>query len=340
MRDLETCLRRGVPAQPFGFPIADGFFVRLANATYHDYATCGAVMAEVWNRAIAQFDLDWAGPFVDDLFEYEPLGIESADGPDRPYAVTRYLPAARASLARLALPDPRRDGRMPARLEAIARLRARWGRDIVICNSVAAPFAGLTLLYGIDATMLAVYDDPGLLKRTMTFLEELAVAWGQALLAAGSDLIWLGDCSASSRFLSLDMYRDFALEPARRVTAALRDAGAKVIYHAGENKLNHLRAALDVGADVLSVESGIDLADVQRAIGGQTCLSGNLDGINLIWLKTPAEIEAEARRLVREVACRGGVIVNTGEGIPDQAPVANVAALLRAIREAWPGPRA
>jgi len=39
---------------------------------------------------------------------------------------------------------------------------------------------------------------------------------------------------------------------------------------------------------------------------------------------------------VRDVAIKGGVIVNTGEGIPEQTPVANVRAMIQGIRNAWP----
>lgn len=338
MRDLKTCIRLGVPEAPLIFPIFEELAAHHAGETYHDYSTKAAVMAGVWDEAIQRFDVDWAGLFVDDLLEYEPLGIEIADGPDHPYAVTKYLPAEKSARDRLRLPNFRKDARLPVLMETQKRIRDRWGDQVVICKSVAAPFSGLTLLYGMDAVMLLIYDDPDFLEKSMVFLEELAIAFSLALIEAGADMIWLGDCSASSRFLSLNAYRELALEPARRVTAAIKQAGGKVIYHAGENKLPFLEETAHLGADILSVEGGIDLAQVKQTAGQRVGLSGNLDAIKLVWNGTPPEIENATRRLVTEVAARGGVIVNTGEGIPEQTPLENLMAMFRTIREAWPAP--
>ncbi len=336
MRDLQTAVGLGVPAAPLVFPIFEGVAARLAGETYHDFSTKAVAMTKVWDQSIERFDVDWAGLFVDDLFEYEPLGIEITDGPDHPYAVTQYLPADQSTLAHLRVPNFRKDARLPALLEAQRRIRERWGNQIVISKSVAAPFSGLTLLCGIPEVMLLVYDDPELLRRLMGFVEELAIAFSLALLAAGADVIWLGDCSASSRFLSLSAYRELALAPAQRVAAAINRAGGLVIYHAGENKLPFLEEMAGVAPDVLSVEAGIDLAAVKRTVGSRVCLSGNLDGVHLLWHGQPPAIEAATRHLVTEVASQGGVIVNTGEGIPEQTPATNLTAMFRTIRAAWP----
>lgn len=335
-RDLKECVELKLSKAPLIFPIFDEFAARLAGEKYHAYSTRAEIIARVWSKVIQDLELDWAGLFIDDLIEYEPLGIESADGPTHPYAVTRYLPAGKDTLNRLKLPYLKKEGRLPMVLEAVARIRERWGDSVLISKSVAAPFSGLTLLYGIDPTMLMIYDDPDFLKKSMAFLEELAIAWGRTLIEGGTNIIWLGDCSASSRFISIECFREFAAEPARRVIAALKKAGGTVIYHAGENKLPFLEETAGLGADILSVEGGIDLAEVKKTAGRKIALSGNLDGINLLWNSAPAEIERASRKLVTGVASKGGVIVNTGEGIPEQTSLENVRAMFGAIREAWP----
>jgi uroporphyrinogen decarboxylase len=336
MEDLKACIAGRVSKAPLIFPIFEAFLARQAGVSYHDYSTNAVVIARAWDYAIEYFHSDWAGLFIDDLFEYDMLGVETGDGPDRPYAVTKYLPAERSTLDRLRIPNPKNDGRMPLLLEAQKRIRDRWGDRIIINKSVAAPFSGLTLLYGINDIMLIAYDNPEFLKKSMTFMEELVITWGRALLEGGTDVFWLGDASASSRLLSMDMYREFAMEPARRVISALKQMGGIVIYHAAENRLPFLEATAEIGADILSVEAGIDLAAVKKAVGHRVALSGNLDGIKEVWQGQPQDIERKARQLVNDVASQGGVIVNTGEGIPKQTPVENVRAMIRGIREAWP----
>jgi MtaA/CmuA family methyltransferase len=334
--DFKTCTALKVPSAPLLFPIFEEIAARCAGQTYHDYSTQSDTIVAVWNDAIGRFGISWAGMFIDDLFEYEPLGITIEDGPNHPFAVTKYLPAEVNVLENLHLPDFNRDGRLPVLLESQRRLRDLWGKNVVISKSVAAPFTGLTLLYGIAPVMVLLFEDPGFLRKTMAFTESLAIEFSRELIKAGTDIIWLGDCCASSRFLSPGLFREFAFEPAKRVISAIHDAGGMVIYHAAENTLPFLEEMSKMGADVLSVESGIDLKIVKQTVGKRVAISGNLDGINLIWHGKPEEIRSEVSRLIAEVASQGGVIVNTGEGIPRQTPVENLTALFQTLRDQWP----
>ena len=332
---LQVVCSFGIPSEPLIIPLMDPLSAYLAGYSYEEYSTRPEAMEGAWSHVIERFDLDWAGMCIDDLFEYEPLGIEVTNAPNLPFAVKKYLPATDETLRSLRLPNPRTDGRMPAHLEAEKRLRERWGDRILISGSTAAPFSGLTLLYGLEQTMLLLYDDPDFLRRSMSFIVDLAITWGKAIIEAGGDIVWLGDCSASSRFLPLQAYREMGLEPAQQVTAALKEMGAIVIYHAGENRIPYLEVMSEVGADILSVEAGPDMSEVKETIGDRVTLSGNIDPIHLLWQGTEADIAKEARRLVTEVAYRGGYIVNVGENIPEQTPPEHVEIMIRSIREAW-----
>jgi len=335
LHDFKSCAALNVPSAPLIFPIFEETAASCAGQLYHNYSTQSNTIVEVWNNAIERFDISWVGLFIDDLFEYEHLGITIEDGPNHPFAVIKYLPAEKKVLESLRLPDFKRDGRLPILMESQRRLRDRWGDNVVISKSVAAPFTGLTLLHGIAPVMLLVYENPDLLRKTMAFTESLSIEFSRALIEAGTDIIWLGDCCASSRFLSFDLFREFAYEPAKRVISAIHKAGGMVIYHAAENMLPFLEEMSGMGADVLSVESGIDLEIVKQTVGKRVALSGNLDGINLIWHGRPDEIKREVRRLVVRVASQGGVIVNTGEGIPKQTSLENLDTMFHTIREEW-----
>jgi MtaA/CmuA family methyltransferase len=334
--DFKTCTALKVPSSPLLFPIFEEIAASVAGKTYHDYSTTSDTIVEVWNNAIERFGISWVGLFIDDLFEYEPLGITIEDGPNHPFAVTKYLPAEKKVLDNLRLPDFSRDGRLPVLLESQRRLHKRWEKTVVISKSVAAPFTGLTLLYGIAPVMELLYEDPDFLRRTMAFTESLSIEFSRELIKAGTNIIWLGDCCASSRFLSLDLFREFVFESAKRVITAIHEAGGMVIYHAAENTLPFLEEMSKMGADVLSVESGIDLKIVKQTVGKRVALSGNLDGINLIWHGKPEEIRLEISRLIAEVASQGGVILNTGEGIPKQTSIENLTTLFQTIRDQWP----
>jgi uroporphyrinogen decarboxylase len=332
--DFERSIRLESPRQMPVLPIAlDQIAANLANISYRRYSTEAKALAECWSNAIDRFDLDWAGLFIDDLLEFEPLGIEVTDEEEIPRAVKRHLTATDDTRKSLKMPDPLTDGRMPMNLDAQRLLRNRWGQDILICSSIAAPFTAMTIVYGIAPVMMLLYDDPGFLKRSLPFFEELGCIWGKALVAAGADVIWLGDCSASSRFIGADTYSEFALEPARRVAQKIQKSGGKVIYHAAENRTLHLQKMVDVGADILTIAEHVEMSRIKDEIGSRICLMGNLDCIDLIFNGTPDRIRTEIERLKNEVACRGGCIIDTAEGIPLKTPLENLHAMFDAIRK-------
>src|ERR1035437_10238453 len=113
MDDVKACIAGRVAKAPLIFPVFEGFVARQAGVSFHDYSTRAPIIAQVWDYAIKHFDTDWAGVFIDDLIEYDMLGIETADGPDHPYSLTKYLPAKKFFMIRRQIRAPKMPGRMP-----------------------------------------------------------------------------------------------------------------------------------------------------------------------------------------------------------------------------------
>lgn len=338
LNDLKKEIDLGLPQTPLIIPTGlDEFAVRLAGVKYRDYSNDASVIFTVWDKAIKRFDLDWAGVFVDDIIELEPFGLQVKVFDDHPRAASVHLAPHHDMLRGLRMPDPASDGRMPAYLEASRRLRKSHGGSILISKSIASPFTAVTLLFGVANTLLLIHDDPELLHEIMRFVEKWIFCWAASLHDAGTDMVFLGDDGASSRFLSVEQYKQFALEPAQRVTAGLKKTGLVVVYHAAENKMEYLNAMSMVGSDILSLAEGIEMSEVKDVLGKKVCLMGNIDTLHVLWHGTTDEIRQVTSKLTGEVASRGGYIVNTGEGIPGQVPEENIMAMIQTTKELWPG---
>ena len=329
--DLRTCARRGTPSRVPVFALGEEFDVEMYGADYREYIVSPEKMVECQVQAVERFDYDWILLHPDDYIEFEPLGIRTTADARIPPAAVSSLPATRDALRDLKSPDPARAGRMPVHLEALGGLKSAFGDDLCVAGRVAAPFSSVALLYGVQEGLILVLDDPDLFRDTAEFFVELMTIWGIAQLDAGADAIWLGDCVASSGFLSPQHYADFAVEPAERVSDALRDHGGIVIYHAGEESLDHLRLAAP-HFEIINVGEGIDLAQVKAELGDQVCLSGNANPIGLMNCSDLAQVEAQTRRIVESGKPGGGYVFNTGEGIPRQTRPEVVRTMVQAAR--------
>jgi MtaA/CmuA family methyltransferase len=331
LADVERCVALGVPERLPVFALTEEFDVGQAGLTYEEYAASPDAVTRVHIRGVETFDYDWACIYIDDCIEFEPLGVETVGCGNIPRSASKFLPATLESLRRLKLPDPCNDGRMPILLEAIRRVRQRFGDSVLICGRCPAPFSAATLLFGVQAVMMLMYDDPGLLRDMMRFLTDAAEVYARAQIQAGAHALWVGDCSASSRFISVRHFREFAAEPASQHIARLKRMGAVTIYFGAEVETSRLQAAAKLGADIIGISEEADLARCKAAVGDRVCVMGNLDPINVLMNGTPELVESEVKRIVASAGGRGWLF-NTGEGVPRFTPQENVKAMVRALR--------
>lgn len=301
-----------------------------------DYETLcqdGDKMAEALIASVEEFDYDWAWVQIDDCFEFEPLGVVCKGEGNILRATNGYLDATAETLAGLTMPDPRRDGRMPQKLKAIRKIRQHFGDSVVVMGSCAAPYSSVGLMWGMQETMIMGMTDIDLLRKACDFFVEYQARYIEAQVEAGAHGIWLGDCNAFSAMLSVDQYRNFAFDPCRRLVKKAHDAGAFIHLHNSEISIPHILAEAELGVDIISIGPAADIAEVRKALDGKCCFSGNLDPIGTLLRGSVAEVEKQARRIVK--TCRGtGYVFNSGEMIPRDVPVENMKAMVKAAREA------
>jgi len=282
-------------------------------------------------EAVRKYDEDWAIIFPDDYIEFEPLGLPMRDDEGHPTMPTAYLPFERETLRRFRIPDAKQEMRLPIHLEMLRRLKDQLGDSVLVMGRIAAPFSTLGLIYGIEELMVGMITDPGLVNDNLKFFVDHQIAFGQAQLDAGADLLWLGDCCASSKFCSLDYCCRFAFDDAAEVAAALSGSGGLLIYHACENVLPYLAKEAQLPVHAVNVGEGCCLTEVRQALDSPMCLMGNLDPM-LLRDGSLAEVAEATERMIRESRPGGRYIFNTGEGVMCNSSPANVAAMLDTVK--------
>jgi len=329
--DVRAAVAGRAPRRFPAFALSEELDVRAAGISYEEYSLDAGKIERALSAGIRAFDYDWAQVYIDDCLEFEPLGVETAGSGNVPQSVSRYLPATPAALQTLRIPDPERDGSLPVLLEALRRLRERWADTILVCGRAPAPFSCLSLACGMEASLLLLHDAPDLALQVIRHFVEQQIAIGKAQLRAGAHALWIGDCPASSRFISEGCYREFALGPARDLVTGLMADGGSTIYFGAENDLRRLDAMAEVGADVLGLDERVDIEQAHLRLKGRSCIMGNIDPFGLLCGGRPADVAVRVREIRERVSARGGHLFNTAEGIPRDAPMENVLAMIQAI---------
>ena len=337
LEDIRAAVELQRPERLPAFICSEEMDVRVCGSRYDRYNSDAKEMARVQIEAIERFDYDWAWLQVDDCLEFETLGVGVKGEGDILPATCEYLPADEIALASLNSHGYRVEGRMGVLLDAISAVKSHFGDTVCVTGRTAAPFSSVALAFGLNETMLMPITQPEFLRDALEFFVDYQTRFGLDQLEAGADAIWFGDCNASGHLISPDTYRAFALEPAKRVSDAYKEACGIVIYHASEELPPMLDLMAGAGFSILSAGPGIAMETARELAGDRVCLSGNIDPIRTLMNGTPGDVAREVERIERNVSCHGGHVMNSGEMVPRDTPEENVRAFMEASRRIWKG---
>ncbi len=335
MDDVRSAIRGARPKRMPFFACSEEFDVRMAGEVYEKYCADSKIMAKVQSSAVDRFGYDWSWMQVDDCIIYELLGVGVVGSGNILRATKDYRPATRATLDSLKMPSLRKDGRCPVLLDAIKRMKDKYGDTLMVVGRTEGPYSSAGLLYGIEATNFLMFEDAELLRDTMKFFIELQSEFGRAQFEAGADALWYGDCNASSHLMSLKTYKEFVVGPLAAVVKNYKGHGLTIL-HSSEEKPDYAAVMAGTGIDILSIGPGGNLAECHAAVNKKCAVIGNVDPIGELMNGTPASVAKQVEGILRTVSVKGGHLINSGEMVPRATPEQNMMAFGNAVREIWP----
>jgi uroporphyrinogen decarboxylase len=244
-----------------------------------------------------------------------------------------------------ALPEPVRDASAVARLhrfdpsaaipftgEILANLRRELGGRAAVLGFCGAPWTLASyLVEGGGSKSFAVIKemmgrDRATLRRLLDLLSDVVAETLSFQLASGAHAVQLFDTWAGE--LAEEDYHDWALPAVSRALAGIRSAGEEPVILFVNGCAHLLEAMAESGADVLSIDWRLSIADARRRLPDRV-LQGNLDPGAL--LGTAPEVARRTRALIE--ATRGERhIVNLGHGVLPAARLECVEAFFESAR--------
>jgi uroporphyrinogen-III decarboxylase len=325
-----TLLKGGEPDRPGLMPITMMFAARCAGLNYGRYALDHNVLVESQLRVAETYGFDHVSA-ITETREAPDCGAPIRFFDDQPYALDeeQSLLADKSRFAGLPMPDPSAAKYMSDRLLALSELKQRVGGELIVEGWVEGPCGAAADLRGINRLMLDFHDDPAFVRDLFEFTLALAIEFGKAQVAAGADIIGIGDPAAS--LTGPRIYDEFVWPYQKRLVAGLHSAGAYVRLHICGNTRRSLAKISSLGCDIVDIDSMVPLADARLAMGPRQLLLGGIDPVRVVQDGAPEQV-ADAVRQCREVA-GPRYIAGAGCEIPAMTPNANMLALAAAARE-------
>lgn len=290
---------------------------------------------EVTLQPLHRFPLDAAILFSDILTIPDAMGLGlyfvEGEGPKFRHPL-RDEQALRSQSA----PDPEQS--LGYVMDAVRLIRRELNGDVPLIGFSGSPWTlacymiegGASKNFSIIKQM--AYDLPEALDALLDVLSQAVADYLNAQIAAGVQVVQIFDTWGG--VLSTPAFERFSLLPMKRIIDRLdRQSGDQTVPVIAFTKGGGgwLERLADSGADALGLDWTQDIGLARTRVGDRVALQGNLDPS--ILNASPAVIESEVQRILKDFGQGSGHVFNLGHGIHPNIPPEHAAAMIDAVHK-------
>ncbi len=212
-------------------------------------------------------------------------------------------------------------GRFPMKHNVEYRLRREYGDYLPIVNQVIGPFTLGGHLFGIEKFCIWTKKRPQEeVKEALMQIAEINIEDSKQAIISGTDIIAIGDPSATSDILSPQFFKDVMIPVYRHMA---RKIGCPIVLHICGNTTAYLPYIAETEFDMLSVDAQVDISFAKQIVGDKIAIGGGIPTINVLLLGTPQKVKEAAIDAVK----KGVDMLMPSCGIPPRSPLENVRAM-------------
>lgn len=289
--------------------------------------------AEVTLQPIRRYGFDAAILFADILLLPQALGVdlwfETGEGPRMSTTTTQ------AEFDQLRSVSDIHETLNPI-YETVRILRRELPQETTLIGFAGAPWTVATYMIAGRGTKdqgpahALKAENRAVFSQIIDLLTQSTIEYLAAQIDAGAEVVKIFDSWAGS--LTGQDFHDFALEPARKITAAIKSRypTVPVIAFPREAKENYIGFAKATGADCVAIDNSVSAEWVAQNVQVDGCVQGNLASLHMV--TGGQALVDETRRIVRALS-NGPHIFNLGHGITPDADPDNVQIMIDTVRE-------
>ena len=338
MTSLERCLAVLNGDIPDTLPVVPQCFmlaVEMAGFRIGDINHNGKLMAKAHVISQEKYGYDGCVIDFDDASTAEALGAKVIFRDDEPAIVNEEEPVLKnlRDIYDLDEPDPLKHGRLCEWLEATRTLIDEIGDHVFVMGRAdQGPFSIACMLRGTTQFMMDLMtEDKKVIADVLEYCRKACVIFAKAQKDAGAHATSLGDGLAGPNLISPDMYREFALEPERKLVEEVQEYGIPFSIHICGNTNLIIEDMGTTGAKILEVDWQLDMQFARERIPLSTVLMGNIDPCFPLVLGTPKDVDDAVKNVIAATKGRSH-FVSSGCAMGRNTPPENFGAFVSAAR--------
>jgi len=217
-------------------------------------------------------------------------------------------------------------GRIPVVLKAIRLLKKEIKEDVSVVSYVTGPFTMAGYLAGHDKLLMMTLTDPRKARDFIDMASKVAAHFGALLKEAEADVITVQEPSACCDVISPSMFDNLIKPSLRELMAQLKPPR---ILHICGTVSPILRGMAECGAEALSVDERVNVAEAKKALGPKPTIVGNIAPISVLFKGTPKDVE----RAVIGAIEAGVDMVAPGCDLWPYTPAENVKTMVEVVKK-------
>jgi uroporphyrinogen decarboxylase len=255
------------------------------------------------------------------LMDVEAMGNELRFPEDGMCITTKHALEDKGKLNSLQVPDPQKDGRMPAYLEALSETKNAIP-DVIVSGVIAGPWTTAIGLRGANGLIRDALKDPDYVHELMELCSQVAIAFMEAIIPLKVGLSY-SEAPASCSLISPKMYRQFIFPYHKKIMDYFKEKKAGIGLHICGYADPILEDMVNTGVTNISVDAPTDLAKAVEAARGKAVLIGNVD-TNLFFSGTREGMKAAIQNCLNIAPQDSGFILASGCEVPGPAPTEKI----------------
>ncbi len=216
-------------------------------------------------------------------------------------------------------------GRVKVTQEAMGIMKKTHGENYCVIGGNTGPFTLSGHLLNTENLVYSVFTDPDEAIRWVGAIEPYVKAYGEALFAAGADVVQMSEPSASTDILAPE---DFTKHSGQFVKRALGDLdGLKILHICGDSE-KIIPYMFDTCVTGISVEEKVDPFTAIKVANGRGAMIGNVGCSFPLFKGKPEDVAAAAKKSAEA----GFNSISAGCGVPIGTPDDNIRALVNTVK--------
>ena len=290
------------------------FCSRSAGYTVKEILTDAAKSAEAHLAFYNRFQPDSVIVYNDIYLEAEAVGCEMEFPEDRISNPKSLLLEDKSQLARLSVPDPAKDARLPYFLELCERVSSDVKKTAAMGLGHSGPWNLAMHLRGAENLMMDTVDDPDFVHELMGFTSQVVLTLGEALIKAGFSPS-IGEAYASCSLISPKIYKDFIKPYHKKLCTEFKAKGGFLALHICGLVDPIMEDIIETGISFFSLDAPSSLEKFEEIVRKKIVVMGNVPTTHFS-TGTREDMEAAVRHCIDTAAEGSGFILSSGCEIP------------------------